>query len=295
MNRRDFIQKTALLSAGACAIPAISFAQNSPFSLLRNDVGFFSMRGGTIGWLANNDGIIAIDSQYVEPATQFIAGITNFGNGPEKMLFNTHHHGDHTSGNSVFAENRYHIIAHKNVPELQLAGAQDGQEPTVATQTFDESVRVTMGNETARATYYGRGHTRGDSVIWFQNANIAHMGDLMFNRAYPFIDIDGGASVKNWITLLETASKKADSDTIFIFGHANPEFGVTGDRSDLLYMRDFLSHLYQYTQQGIDEGKSVDELAEIDQFEEFPTHIAPSDFLSLSRNIQAVYREITES
>lgn len=294
MKRRDFLKQTALLSAGAFVLPKISFAQDSPFSPLRNNVGYFTMRGGTIGWMATNDGIVAIDSQYPDPAAVFIDGVTEYGNGPENVLFNTHHHGDHTGGNSVFADNSYQIIAHSNVPVLQRAGAQDGDEPTVASQLFDDVYRISMGSENIEARYYGRAHTSGDSVIWFDNANIAHMGDLMFNRLYPFIDRSSGASIENWIHVLETVADKADSDTIFIFGHANPEFGVTGNGDDLLYKRDFLSHLLEFTQKGINEGKSREELMETTQFEEFPDHIAPSDFLSLPRNIDVAYRELTE-
>ena len=111
---------------------------------------------------------------------------------------------------------------------------------------------------------------------------------------YPFIDRNGGALIENWITLLETVAGEADSDTIFIYGHANPEFGASGTRDDLLAKRDFLAHLMEFTQNGIDAGKSRDELMETTGFDEFSNVIAPSDFLSLPRNIAAAYDELTE-
>lgn len=116
----------------------------------------------------------------------------------------------------------------------------------------------------------------------------------MFNRLYPFIDRGGGAMITNWITTLEKVVSEADSDTQFIFGHGNPEFGVTGTSDDLLHMRDFLSHLMEYTRQGIAEEKSKEELMDIESFDEFPNFISPSDFLSLSRNVDVAYRELTE-
>jgi len=294
MKRKDFLRNVAMLSAGAVLLPKLSHAQESPFTELRGGVGMFSMQGGTIGWYTSPDGIVVIDSQYADPATKFIRGISGFGGGPEKILFNTHHHGDHTGGNSVFAENNYRIIAHQNVPELQRAGAGDGDEPTVASITYSDDFAMDLPGETVQAKYYGRGHTRGDSVIWFENANVVHMGDLVFNRLYPFIDRNGGALIENWITLLETVAGEADSDTIFIYGHANPEFGASGTRDDLLAKRDFLAHLMEFTQNGIDAGKSRDELMETTSFDEFSNVIAPSDFLSLPRNIAAAYDELTE-
>jgi glyoxylase-like metal-dependent hydrolase (beta-lactamase superfamily II) len=294
MKRKDFLRNVAMLSAGAVLLPKLSYAQESPFTELRGGVGMFSMQGGTIGWYTSPEGIIAIDSQYADPAAQFVDGISGFGGGPEKVLFNTHHHGDHTGGNAVFAENSYRIIAHQNVPDLQQAGARDGNTPTVASITYSDDFAMDLPGETVHAKYYGRAHTGGDSVIWFENANVAHMGDLVFNRLYPFIDRNGGALIENWITLLETVAGEAEPDTIFIFGHGNPEFGVTGTREDLLAKRDFLAHLLEFTQNGINAGKSLEELQETISFEEFPDVIAPSNFLSLSRNIEAAYGELTE-
>jgi cyclase len=62
-----------------------------------------------------------------------------------------------------------------------------------------------------------------------------------------------------------------------------------------LYMRDFLSHLLEYTQQGIQEGKSREELLQIQQFDSFPDHESPSDFLSLPRNIDVAWLELTNA
>lgn len=295
MKRIDFLKQIAFLSAGSAFLPKLSLFQDSNFAELRNGIGIFTMRGGTIGWFVTDDAIVAIDSQYPDPASTFVDGISNYGGGPEKVLFNTHHHGDHTEGNSVFAENGYRIIGHANVPDLQRMSAQDADnQPTVPDTTFEEDFDLSVGNETIHAKYYGPAHTNGDSVIWFENANVAHMGDLMFNRLYPFIDRGAGAMIANWIITLEKVVSEADSNTQFIFGHGNPEFGVTGNSNDLLHMRDFLSHLMEYTREGITAGKSKEELMDIESFDEFPDYISPSDFLSLSRNVDVAYRELTE-
>ncbi|NBC05048.1 MAG: MBL fold metallo-hydrolase [Bacteroidetes bacterium] len=295
MKRIDFLKQVALLSAGSAFLPKLKFLQDSNFTELRNGVGIFTMQGGTIGWFTTEDAIVAIDSQYPDPAGNFISGISNFGGGPEKVLFNTHHHGDHTGGNSVFEQNSYQIIGHANVPDLMRMSAEGSDnQPTVPGTTFEEQYDMDMGNETIHAKHYGPAHTGGDSVIWFENANVAHMGDLMFNRLYPFIDRGGGALIANWITTLENVVSEANSDTQFIFGHGNPEFGVTGSGDDLLHMRDFLSHLMEYTRRGIADGHSKEELMDIESFDEFPNFVSPSDFLSLSRNVDVAYRELTD-
>jgi glyoxylase-like metal-dependent hydrolase (beta-lactamase superfamily II) len=272
----------------------MKFFQNSPFTELRNGTGIFSMRGGTIGWFVSDDVTLAIDSQYPDTAADFIGGIDSFGGGSETVLINTHHHGDHTGGNGAFRESGYRIIAHERVPVLQRQSADDADSVVAAEETFSEQHELDLGNEMVHIKYYGRAHTSGDSVTWFREANVAHMGDLMFNRLYPFIDRGSGASIQNWITVLETVVDEDESDTQFIFGHGNPEFGVTGTADDLLRKRDFLTKLLEHTQAGIDAGRSREEITSAESFEEFPDFISPSNFLSLPRNLDVAYQELTE-
>lgn len=299
MNRKTFIQQLGWMTSGVLALPPF-FTKNDQsdgFHLMRDDIGYFTGRGGTIGWLMNEDVRVAIDSQFPNSASEFIQGIEQFGGGPEKYLFNTHHHGDHVSGNSVFSDLDFEIIAHQNVPELQKASAEEldnESEQNYAALTFQEEYTLDAGKEQIVAKHYGPAHTGGDSVIWFRNGNIAHMGDLVFNRWYPFIDREGGASIQNWIILLETVADEADRDTQFIFGHGSADFGVSGNRDDVLYMRDYLSKLLEYTKQGIDAGHHRDEIANREQFEEFPDHQSAGARLSLSTNIQTAYDELTE-
>jgi len=296
VNRKTFIQNLSLLSAGAITAPSLinRLFQDGPFHPLRDGSGYFTGRGGTIGWFVTDDSIVVIDSQFQNSAEEFISGITDYGSGPTRFLFNTHHHGDHVSGNGVFADNNYRIIAHQNVPGLQREAMQGNDtEIPAASITFEDEFSIDAGNELITAKYYGNAHTGGDSVIWFQNRNMAHMGDLVFNRWYPFIDRPGGASVRGWVTLLESVADEADGDTLFIFGHANSDFGVTGDRSDVLYMRDFLAKLIEHTEAGLAAGQSREEITSVQQFEEFPNHQSAGSRLSLPANLGVVYDELT--
>lgn len=299
MNRKNFLQQLALFSAGSVLSPSLinTFTLLSTFHPIRNNIGTFTGRGGTIGWMATSEFIVAIDSQFPNSAEDFISGISEYGSGPDRILFNTHHHGDHVAGNGVFSREKFRIVAHQNVPELQRTTSEDqGNETnqTYAGITFDSEYTFDAGSEKITAKHYGPGHTGGDSVIRFNEANIVHMGDLVFNRWYPFIDREGGASIKNWIRILETVEGEADSQTIFIFGHANANYGITGDRSDVLYMRDFLSKLLEHVQNGINEGKSRKEITNVEQFSEFPNYQSAGARLSLPANLQVAYEELTD-
>ena len=153
------------------------------------------------------------------------------------ILVNTHHHGDHTGGNPVFKAAVKKILAHANVPELQRAAAArqaaarpgaPAPEIVVADATFTSTWREDVGGEMMALKYYGAAHTSGDAVVTFEKANVVHMGDLVFNRMHPFIDRPAGASIANWITVLERTVADHKNDTVYIFGHGSPKFGVTG-------------------------------------------------------------------
>ena len=111
------------------------------------------------------------------------------------FLINTHHHGDHTSGNIVFRPAAAKIVAHRNVPALQKTQAADAKseaQQAYADTTYDTTWSAKVGSETVSLKYYGPGHTSGDSVVTFQNANIVHMGDLMFYLRNPRVDRAAG-------------------------------------------------------------------------------------------------------
>ena len=97
----------------------------------------------------------------------------------------------------------------------------------------------------------------------FERANVVHMGDLVFNRLYPYVDRPGGASVRGWVARLEEAHRTFPADAIYLFGHGSPKFGVTGTRDDLLVMRDLLNAMLTHVQQGLAAGRTKDQITAI--------------------------------
>ena len=295
-SRRTFLRQCGLALAAAPALSSLPawLASADGFTSLRGGIGTFTQRGGTIGWLATDDGLAVVDTQSPQSAPDCWNGLRERSDSPLAMVINTHHHGDHVGGNGVFAQYTDRFVGHANVPDLMRASAEEGtkEQKTYPTETFQDTWSETVGDETLTLRYRGPAHTGGDAIIAFENANVVHVGDLVFNRAYPFIDVGGGADSKNWISSLETIHDALDDDTIVIHGHGNPEFGVTGGREDLLVMRNFLEALNEYVTQQRQAGTSLQEMKQkevLEGFEAFNFDWA----LSLSACIEAVYRERT--
>jgi cyclase len=315
MNRRTFLARSSLFAtAGLLTRPlpaqtpppsaAPVTATKAPggaaaiteFRPLRRGVGVFTGRGGTIGWLANKDALAVIDTQFPDTAAVCLAGLPGREGRLLDVVINTHHHGDHVGGNAVFKPAAKTIVAHANVPKLQAARAEkDGTllNQVYADTTFPNVWRRDLGDEVAVAQYHGAAHTNGDIVVLFEKANVIHMGDLMFNRLYPVIDRPGGASIRHWIVVLEEVAKTYPADAIYIFGHGNPKFGVTGKREDLGVFRDYLSGLLDYTRKKIDAGEPKEKIVALENLPGFPDFHLPLPN-RLQGNLSVAYDELTE-
>jgi glyoxylase-like metal-dependent hydrolase (beta-lactamase superfamily II) len=303
INRRRFIfTSSAALAAGAVhGLPAIGQAPQTPppaprFEDLRGGVGVFTMRGGTIGYYVSPDGVVVIDSQYADTAPLCLEGVKQRAARPIDVLFNTHHHADHTGGNKVFRPAVKKIVAHARVPELQRMAAVQAKtedQQVYADATFTNTWTESIGRETIAAKHYGPGHTGGDAVITFERANVVHMGDLMFHRIQPRIDRPAGASVVNWVKTLEQVVTAHGNDTRYIYGHAAPGVAVTGSKADLLAFRDYLSAALDHVRRQIAAGAAKDAIVGLDALPGFPDVAPLGGRLTASHLLEAVFEELT--
>ena len=297
-NRRDFVIASSLGLVGALGNRSL-FAQARggaqppampEFKDVRRNVGTFFARGGTIGYLVTPDAVVVVDSQFADTAPLFLEGMKPKTQRKFDLLINSHHHGDHTGGNKVIQPNVAKIVAHANVPGLQkkaAAAAKSEANQAYADTTFDKEWSAKVGGETVSAKYYGPAHTGGDIVITFQNANVVHMGDLMSYQRNPRADRPAGASIVNWIPVLENTVKDHGNDTIYIFGHSKAGERLTGSGKDLLELRDYFAAMLDFTRKAIASGRPVEEVSKtaaipgFERYEGTPTAI------------QAAYEELT--
>jgi glyoxylase-like metal-dependent hydrolase (beta-lactamase superfamily II) len=97
-------------------------------------------------------------------------------------------------------------------------------------------------------------------MVFFEDQNVVHMGDLVFNRRHPYVDRGAGASIKNWIEVLDAGINRFGSSTTYIFGHAGEGYEVTGTIDDLKAFQDYLGKVLEFVDAGIKAGKTKDEI-----------------------------------
>ena len=158
-------------------------------------------------------GLILVDDKFAVQAPDVLAAVKKVSPLPIKYLLNSHHHGDHASGNQVVRDQLgIDIIAHKNIRANFLRIKQPG-EPNI---TFADQGAVYLGGIEVQLYWLGRGHTNGDTVIYFPDLKTVHTGDLIID-GMPVIDYPGGGSAIEFIQTIDNLLKM-DFDTM-IPGH----------------------------------------------------------------------------
>jgi cyclase len=250
--------------------------------------------GGSIGYLVNADGALAVDSQFMQTAEICVAGLKQRAPKGIELLINTHHHGDHTGGNAAFKPVVKRIVAHENCLAWHRKVAEqagNAAQQAFADTTFTDDWKVTFGDETVHARHLGPGHTSGDAIIFFEKANIVHGGDLLFRRVHPRVDGPAGASVRNWITILDKMASSHGADTIFIFGHGQDN-QTRGTVADVKFFRDYLSAAMNHAQKAVQAGQSKEEAAKVEALPGFESVALVNPRINLAGVIEAAYDEI---
>ncbi|WP_379546799.1 MBL fold metallo-hydrolase [Qipengyuania sp. DSG2-2] len=218
--------------------------------------------GGNIGVSHGEDGTVLIDDQFAPLTAKIQAAIAELGAGPVDYLINTHWHFDHSGGNENFGKAGALIFAHHNVRTRMAAGgmAAGNSTPPAAkialpVVTYEQGLRFNLNGDRVNVVFTGGGHTDGDSVIHWEEANIVHMGDLYFKiPGYPFIDVNSGGNVVNAMNSLDQVIRMIDDETQVIPGH-----GPMSNKAELVAYRAMMGEAVSLVRALRDEGMTKEE------------------------------------
>jgi cyclase len=297
MNRKSFLQ-TGLFTVGAVALAnqrLLAGLLQQPLwkiTMLSDQVGIFTERGGTIAFYIYKDGIIVVDAQWPEQSKHLIDELSSKNNQPFELLINTHHHVPHTAGNISFKGKVKHVLAHENSKANQMKNAKLMKEenrqlyPDI---TYKETWCEKFGKENICLYHFGAAHTNGDSIIHFEHADIAHVGDLVFNRRHAGIDRSGGASVKNWIEVLKKIYTDFGRRTKFVFGFAGEGQKLIGTKDDVKAFSNYLQLVTLFVETEIKRGKPKKDIIKAKGIPGAPDWKGEG----LDRTLSAMYDELT--
>jgi len=295
VKRIEFLKLSSLLFGGSLIpagyINANGILNETPaLKEIAPGTGIYSEKGGTIMWQIRDGVISVVDSQFPDSAKNFLTQFRRKTKKKIDYLLNTHHHRDHVSGNAVLRPEVKTIVAHENCMRLQKETyTPDGGSKLV---TADKTYKTEWKSGSIHLYYLGNAHTGGDSIVHYTNADVAHLGDLVFNKVYPFIDPKGGGSIKEWIVTLEKVEKKFGKGTRFVFGHAATPEQLTGGMDAVTEMRTYLSALLDYAKMIMEQGRVLTEASAI-KFIPGAAERKPMWDGALKLNIETAYKEVS--
>jgi glyoxylase-like metal-dependent hydrolase (beta-lactamase superfamily II) len=121
--------------------------------------------------------------------------------------------------------------------------------------TYSKDTAFHLNGEDVKVFHVKPGHTDGDSVVFYQNANVIHMGDLYFEGMYPYIGIYSGGSINGMIDVIHHVLPMMDESTKVVPGH--------GPLSNVTKLREYVSMLTEIRDKVnrlIKQGKTMEEV-----------------------------------
>jgi len=219
--------------------------------------------GGNIGVSVGPDGILIVDDQFAPLADKIKAALKTLGDGKLKFVLNTHYHGDHTDGNTVFGHealiiaqtNVRHRLSTEQVSKFFKRTTPPSPKQALPVVTFDQSISVFFNGEEIKLIHFPHGHTDGDSVIFFHSSNVVHMGDDFFAGRFPVVDLEAGGDIEGLAKNIGDIVSRLPADVKIIPGHG-PLSGV----EDLKQYHRMLVETTNIVRKKMKAGKTLEQI-----------------------------------
>ena len=279
--------------------PGLLLAQDSEIQVQSTEIvpGLYMLdgvdgqfAGGNISLLIGSDGVVLIDDGLPTTGPALLAAIAELTGEPVDFLINTHVHGDHLGSNATLHQHGATIIAHDNIRArlLEMTGDEAVSVDALPEITFSDSVTFYLNGHKAFVFHVKNAHTDGDAIIHFPDINVIHAGDIMFNRLFPFIDMDSGGSVAGFLAAQDKLIALADDDTIIIPGH-----GAIANRADLIVARDVLADSQSRVRKLVDAGMSEEDIIAANPLADYHD-VWNWGFITTERMTRSMVRSLTE-
>ncbi|NRF69879.1 MBL fold metallo-hydrolase [Aquincola sp. S2] len=246
--------------------------------------------GGNLGVSVGDDAVFVVDDQFAPLTAKIQAAIATLSKQPVKFVLNTHWHFDHTGGNENHAKAGAAIVAHANVRkrmssdqvisflQMPIKASPKAALPIV---TFTSDVSFHLNGDEVQVFHVPNAHTDGDAIVHFRQSNVLHLGDVFFNKLYPFIDTSSGGSVDGVIAAVDKVLAIARDDTQIIPGH-----GPRASKADLKAYRDMLATVSGRIKEHVRAGRKLEEVVAAKPTAEFDAvwgggFIPPDRFITM--------------
>jgi len=229
---------------------------------------FFDFNGSNAVFLVTEDGVLLIDTRtHPRDGRDLLDRIRTVTDKPIKWVINSHFHGDHHMGNSVFKALGATFVAQEETARImrqvqpkEMARRIDGfksrgYDPAevklvLPDVTFDSKMTIVLGGREVRLFYLGPGQQAGDTFIQFPHARLLFTPGAFAKHSMPNMAFT--PSVDSWIKLLDQVAV-LDVDTIL------PAHGDIATRADVKELAAMLADEYATVKDVVNRGVGLDQ------------------------------------
>lgn len=271
-------------------------AGNASINEIKNDIYLYRNRGGNILIANGKESVMVVDTQFDELADELMDEIKKIaGKKPIQYVINTHHHGDHTGGNSKLAQEGAIVVAQAKTRArlIEQMTKDDKSRKQMRPEilpviTFKNDVSFHFKGQEIEVKALPGGHTDGDAVVFFKKSNVIHTGDAFVNSSYPYFDTTSGGSIAGYQEGLGKILEMIDDNTAVMPGH-----GPMGTKRDVLYLQNMLNQVYKRVRLEHLKKKSLEEIqAMTDITAEFDKKGFGDGFITRERFIESIVNDL---
>ncbi len=216
--------------------------------------------------VVGDDGILVVDTTATPVSAQrVIEKIRTVSQAPFRFIVLSHYHAVRTLGASAYGQasvvasrGTHDLIAERGQADFDseygrfprlFKGAESIPGLTWPHVVFDESLTLHVGRTEVQVLALGRGHTRGDTVVWLPEHKVLFGGDSIDYRSTPYC---GDAYLQDWRQTLRRI--RALGPEVLVPGRGAALRGPTACAVAFDEMDTYLRDVWDITAEGARQG-----------------------------------------
>lgn len=248
---------------------------------LADDVYLFRHKFHQSIFITTPKGVIVTDPISSDAATWLKAKIKTLTDQPVRYVIYSHHHNDHITGGSVFADTA--LFVSQTAARPKILQAADPQTP-VPDLTFTDRMSIDLGGKHVELIYTGRNHSDNSLVVLLPQDRLLFAVDFIPVETVAYRTLADGYP-DEWIDSLRQV-EGLEFDTLV------PGHGKIGTREHVRMFRGYLQDLRAAVQEQVQKGVSIEEAKKNVQLPKYEQWARYADWFP--ENIEGMYRYLSE-
>ena len=237
--------------------------------LSENAYAYTAQGDPNTGVVIGDDAVLVVDTQATPVmAADVIRRIRTVTDKPIRYVVLSHYHAVRVLGATAYqpqhviaSRDTYDLIAERGAADMKseierfprlFRAVESVPGLTWPTLVFERSLTLWLGRLEVRILQLGRGHTKGDTIVWLPQERILYSGDLVEFEATPYA---GDAYFSDWPATLDALAAMKPAKLVPGRGAAlkTPDAvaqGIAGTRA-------FVAELYAAVRRGTAAGKDL--------------------------------------